>query len=251
MDSGVQKILFDRIHDEYERHYNYQASTEYRRRFAYDVVFAGLELNGLEIADLASGSGHNSLALLDRYPGARVIGYDISEKAFQAYRTLVGRDALQVDLTKPFADGARFDAAMIFGGLHHCLADLPATLSNIASMLKPDAWLLMAEPSREFALDVIRRIWYRLDREHFDAQTERALKHDDILRMAKGKFRLHDVAYLGGPAYFLILQSMQLRVPLKVKSSIAPFLFLVERAYSRLPGRFWFPYFVARWRGGK
>ena len=93
-----------------------------------------------------------------------------------------------------------------------------------------------------------RRIWYRLDREHFDADTEAALKHDELLQMAGSKFSLHDVVYRGGPAYFFVLSSMMLRIPRMLKPVLAPPMFVAEQMYKRLRGRFWFPYFIARWR---
>ena len=106
----------------------------------------------------------------------------------------------------------------------------------------------MMEPSRQFMLDIVRRLWYRLDREHFDAETEAALNHEELLKIADSKFRVHDLVYLGGPAYFMILQSMAMRVPGGLKPLLAPDMFGAEEIYRHLQGRLWFPYFVARWR---
>jgi hypothetical protein len=39
------------------------SSMAYRDRFVYDIMFRGLDLNGKDVADLAAGSGHNSLAV--------------------------------------------------------------------------------------------------------------------------------------------------------------------------------------------
>ena len=39
-----------------------------------------------------------------------------------------------------------------------------------------------------------------------------------------------------------------LRVPVGLKRGMASPLFALESAYNRLPGRFWFPTFIARWR---
>ncbi len=248
MESSTQKEIYERVHDEYERHFYDAQSMLYRHRFVYDVLFRDIDMNGWAVADLASGSGHNSVALRERFPEVRTTGYDISRRACEAYRQLVGGDGIEVDLTRAYDGERMFDAAMIIGGLHHCLADLPMALRNIAGMVKPDGWFLMVEPNREYFLDLARRVWYRLDTANFDANTEGALNHDEVLRLAGTKFRLNDVSYLGGPAYFLILQSMHLGVSPKVKRTIAPALFVAERLYNRLPGRFWFPYFVARWR---
>ena len=86
------------------------------------------------MGDAASGSGHNSVALLKRFPKAVVTGFDISSSACEAYRHNVGRPGIQADLTKPLDHPGRFDAAMVVGGLHHCVVDLPAAVDNLANM---------------------------------------------------------------------------------------------------------------------
>jgi SAM-dependent methyltransferase len=141
----------------------------------------------------------------------------------------------------------QFDAAMIFGGLHHCVSDLPTTLANVAGLLKPGGMLLMLEPNRECYLEAARRLWYRLDRRYFDAATEAALAHDEVLDLAGGRFSPQHLSYMGGPAYFLIAQSMLFRLPKRAKAALRAPLMRVEGLYNRLPGRFLFPYFTARW----
>jgi ubiquinone/menaquinone biosynthesis C-methylase UbiE len=245
--SSRQREHYEAIHEQYEEHAYDDASMEYRRRFIFSHLFDGLDLNGKRVADLACGSGHNSLVLLDWFPHAEVTGFDISPKACEAYRRIVRRSAVLADLTRPNDPDPAFDAAMIIGGLHHCIVDLPQTLANIAAMLKPEGWLLMIEPNRQCFLQAARAIWYRMDR-YFDSGTERALSHDDIARLARPWFVAKDVRYFGGPAYFLILQSLVLRMHPSAKRAFAKPLLAAEDIYARLPGRFWFPAFMARWQ---
>src|SRR5262245_36293910 len=159
-----QQQHYETIHDDYERHYYDASSMAFRSRFVYDVLFDGIDLNGKLVADLASGSGHNSLAVLHRFPGARVVGIDISPKACASYERLTGSKAYQLDLTAGRAPGITVDVAMVVGGLHHCVSDLPATLRTIAGIVRPRGLLLMFEPNREYLLEGARRLWYRLDR---------------------------------------------------------------------------------------
>jgi hypothetical protein len=56
------------------------------------------------------------------------------------------------------------------------------------------------------------------------------------------------VRYLGGPGYFLVLNSLVFRLPRGVKRRLTPSLLAAEAAYNRLPGSRLFPYFLARWR---
>jgi SAM-dependent methyltransferase len=136
---------------------------------------------------LACGSGHNSLALLKRFPNAMVTGFDISSAACEDYRRNIGRPCIESDLTRPLLEPGVFDAAMVVGGVHHCVADLPTVLHNLANMLKPGGRLLMLEPNRAFVLEVARWLWNRLDK-YFDAATERALTHSELVERAGAQF---------------------------------------------------------------
>jgi SAM-dependent methyltransferase len=237
----AQKRHYEEIHSDYERHYYDASSMAFRRRFVEEVMFAGLDLNDSHVADLASGSGHNSRSLLARFPKACVTGFDISPSACAAYRVNVGRDCHEC------YQGPLFNIAMVQGGLHHCVSDLDATLRTVGSMLRPGGILLMWEPNKMCFLETARRLWYRFDH-YFEAGTEAALDHDEVLRRAGGLFEAIDVRYLGGPAYFLVLNSLLFRIPTAVKRLMAPPLFAIEGAYNRLPARVLFPCFIARWR---
>src|ERR1700737_4489299 len=94
-----QKEHYESIHEIYESHYYDEQSMAYRERFYYDPLFDELDLNGCAVADLASGSGHNSLAVLRRFPKAIVTGFDISTAACEDYRRNVGRPGIETDLT--------------------------------------------------------------------------------------------------------------------------------------------------------
>ena len=242
----AQQSHYETIHDEYELHYYDKWSLEYRNQFVYDVIFSNINLDGKSVADLASGSGYNSLALLKRFPQASVHGFDISHKACQAYKANVGSEAYQLDLTSKIHFDRKFDAAMIFGGLHHCIGDLQGALSTAFNLLKPGGIFLMWEPNRECFLEGARRIWYQRDN-YFQADSEGALSAEELLKLAPSQFKQIALYYMGGPAYFFICNSMIFRIPPYVKGTLAKPLFLAEKIYNRLPGRFWFPYFIAQW----
>lgn len=242
-----QKQHYERIHDAYEQHYYDPTSLSFRDRFIYRQMFEGLDLDGKTVADLACGSGFNSLAVLRRFPQASVFGLDISSAACAAYERETGREARAVDLTSGQDFGMRADGAIIVGGLHHCVADLPKTFRSISHLVKPGGLLLMFEPNREYLLERARRLWYRADT-YFDADTEAALNHDEIERIAAPWFSSESCRFMGGPAYFLIFNSLLFRIPVKAKRFLAPPLFALESTYNLLPGRRPYPYFVARWR---
>jgi SAM-dependent methyltransferase len=229
-----QERQYEWIHDAYAAHYYDPSSMAYRRKFVFEPLCAGLDLAGKRIADLACGSGHNSLLLRQMYRNLKLEGFDLSAPACADYEKNVGARAHKVDLTRPFTHEQPFDAAVIVGGLHHCVANLPATLTNIAGMLKPGGLLLMWEPSARSFLEIFRRHWYRRDR-YFEASTEAALDPRKLMAASEGKFVAQRVTYHGGPAYFLIYNSLVMRVPLRWKPALSPPLFWLERAWNALP----------------
>ena len=238
---------YERILGDYNAHYFDKWSMRYRNEFVFRPMWDDLDLNGKHIADLACGSGFNSISLRERFPKTRVTGFDISPTVCAEYQRAIGFAPHECDLTKPMEVVPEFDVAMVIGGLHHCVADLPQTLHNIGTMLVADGLFLMVEPSNEFFLERLRNFWYRYDR-YFDDANEHALSHDEILRMAAGVFALNDIRYFGGPAYFGVLNIMILRIPLPAKRFVSPPLIVAERLWNRLPGRAMFNVFLARWR---
>jgi SAM-dependent methyltransferase len=246
MSENIQKQHYETIHDSYVEHYYDPTSMNYRNQFMYKYLFEGIDLNNKKIADLACGSGYNSLSLLNYFPCAELHGFDISKKACEDYKNLVKRPSYELDLTRQANLNPEYDCAMIIGGLHHCITDLEATFQNIFSLLKPGGILLMVEPNKNYFLEPLRKFWYRNDK-YFEENTEEALDHELMLNQQSKYFRGEKIFHLGGPAYFLIYNSLLFRLPIGVKKIISPTLMFMEKVYNTLPGKIFYPYFVSRW----
>lgn len=243
-----QQSHYEAIHDDYEAHYYDASSMDYRHQFLYGPLFKDLSLDNSSVADLACGSGYNSLALRTYYPNVRTTGYDISRSACRDYRSkLPDSRAYQLDLTVPNESQIIHDAAVVIGGLHHCVSDLDETLRNVARMVRPGGLFMMMEPNNDFLLSSVRRIWYRKDK-WFEADSEEALKHDEILTRADPYFVCERLRYFGGPAFYLILNSLIMRVPTWAKPALSRLLFPIERLYHLLPGKSPHAAFLAVWR---
>jgi SAM-dependent methyltransferase len=245
--SARQSEHYDEILDEYDAHYGDATSREYRRRFFLAPLLRDVDLNDRDVADLAAGSGHTTLELKALFPRIRAVGFDVSEHAVHSYASRTGCEAHLLDLTGEAAWPERFDAAIIVGGLHHCVSGLDNALRNVARMLKPGALFLIVEPNRDTWLEPMRRLWYRRDH-YFESSTEAALSHDALSRTGRAWFDTLFVRYMGGPAYFLVYNSLVFRLPLALKRATAPPLMALERVTNQLPWRGAFPYFVAQWR---
>lgn len=247
MNENVQKIHYETIHDDYVKHYYDSTSMSYREKFLYNYLFKGINLNDKQVADLACGSGYNSLYLKKYFPKAQLFGFDISRSACDDYEKLLNRPSLEADLTKENTFDQQFDCVMIIGGLHHCIADLNQTFQNVHQLLKPGGLFLMMEPNKRYILEGLRKLWYKFDR-YFEANTEEALDHDLMAKNYSHLFECESVHHLGGPAYFLICNSLLFRIPLGLKKIIFYPLMFMEKIYNKLPGKFMYPYFIARWR---
>jgi SAM-dependent methyltransferase len=237
MADNPQKAHYEAIHDEYERHYFDPTSLEYRRRFILKRLIGADSLAGKKVADMACGSGYNSLLLQEVFPSAKVEGFDISASACSAYISTVGAPAHEVDLTKPLGIEDIFDAAIVIGGLHHCIENLDQAFENLRNILRPGGRLYVIEPNAAFILQNIRSAWYKKD-QYFDSDTEEALDLGQLKLKAVG-FSHDRSFYFGGPAYFIILNSLVTRVPISVKSALARPLFMIEAGWNRMaPNRF-------------
>ncbi|WP_404385132.1 class I SAM-dependent methyltransferase [Caenispirillum salinarum] len=242
-----QQAHYEAIHSDYEAHYYDAPSMAYRHRFIYRPLFQDLPLNNASVADLACGSGHNSIALRSYFPTVKTTGYDISDNACRDYERHTGFPAHMADLTLPMPVTESYDAALVIGGLHHCVADLKTSLENVAKMVKPGGFFMMMEPNDDFLMSNVRRAWYRKDK-WFEADTEEALRHDALLELGQPYFERHRLTYFGGPAFYAVLNSLILRVPLKAKPALSKILFPAERLYGLLPGRAPYAAFLAVWR---
>jgi hypothetical protein len=80
----------------------------------------------------------------------------------------------------------------------------------------------------------------------FEGDTESALDHDVLSATAERFFRPIDSWYRGGPASFLIYNSMICRLPQTSKRFLSSVLFRWSAPTNHLSGKFLFPYFIAR-----
>ncbi len=143
----------------------------------------------------------------------------------------------------------RFDAAIVMGGLHHCVADLGTTLANIAALLKPGAPLMMFEPNREYVLQFARDLWYRVDG-YFDAATRGRAGPWRCASPCRRCFPARAGAVFRRAGLFLIYNSLVFRMPHGLKRAVSPPLMAMEAGFNRLPGKRLFSSFTARWRRG-
>jgi len=240
-----QQDHYDKIADEYEAHYSDACSLEYRRRFIYEPMFAGIDLSGMKVLDAMCGSGQTTQYLLSR--GAQVTGLDLSNEVISSFKSRwTNCDAIQRSLLDSGLPGECFDCVVIIGGLHHIHPNVSGALREIHRILKPGGYLCFMEPHSGSLPDVIRRFWYKHDR--FFSDNEASIDVDSIERKFAGQFQRHSVNYLGNIGFLFVLNSLIFRIPVKAKPYYSSFCMTLEGWINKLQGKLTSCFVVARWQ---
>jgi SAM-dependent methyltransferase len=240
-----QQPHYDRIAHAYQAHHGDRYSLAYRDRFIHRHLFRGNSLAGKRVLDAACGSGETTEYLLAQ--GAEVTGLDISHKQIEAFRRkFPAADAVCRSIfSTGFAD-ATFDCVSVVGGLHHLHPDVQKAVDEIHRILQPGGRFCFFEPPSRTLPDLLRKVWYRCDKGNFE-ENEASIDARELLRQNRGRFRPRLERYGGNVAYLLVLQSMELRVPLGLKRLYAPPLMLLERALGPLQPRWLSCYVICQW----
>ena len=243
-----QQEHYDNIAADYERHYSDEWSVEYRRRFIYEPMFAGLDLSGMRVLDAMCGSGQTTSYLLTR--GANVTGLDISNEVIQTFQARWS-DAIAVKrslLDSGLPDDA-FDCVVVVGGLHHIHPNVKRAVREIHRVLKPGGHFCFMEPHSGSLPDAVRRIWYRFDR--FFSDNEAAIDVALLEKDFNSQFELRQARYLGNLAFLLVLNSLIFRIPPESKKFFAPALMKVEPIINKLQTKLTSCFVVTQWQKRK
>ena len=224
-----QKDLWEKIFIKYKEHYFDYWSVKYKKRFIFDKLTSMYNFANKDALELCCGSGENSSYIVHSYPGVNIVGMDISKRAVEDFESHLNMKCYEADIQQQITSlDKKFDVIFVLGGIHHCTKNIEGVFSNISRMLRPGGCFIMHEPNSRFFLESLRQFWYRRD-PMFDVESEHALDHDQLLvQGSKYGFELEKLEYIGGPGFFVILQSMILRIPKSLKKYISPVFYVVE-----------------------
>jgi len=240
-----QQQHYDTIAADYEAHYSDEWSVEYRRRFIYEPMFAGLNLAGLQVLDAMCGSGQTTSYLLAR--GASVTGLDISNEVIDTFQSRwSSANVVKRSLLDSGLPGNSFDCVAVVGGLHHIHPNVKAAVREIHRVLKPGGHFCFMEPHSGSLPDVVRKVWYRFDR--FFSDNEAAIDVGALQRDFREGFELTKVNYLGNVAFLLVLNSLIFRIPPKSKKLFAPLLMKLEPWINKLQTKLTSCFVVTQWQ---
>ncbi|HEX6045243.1 MAG TPA: class I SAM-dependent methyltransferase [Pyrinomonadaceae bacterium] len=240
-----QQAHYDTISADYEAHYSDEWSLAYRRQFIYEPMFAGLDLSGMKILDAMCGTGQTTEYLLDR--GADVTGLDISNEVIQSFRARwTNVHAVKRSLLDSGLPASSFDVVVVVGGLHHIHPNLNLAMQEIHRVLKPGGYLCFMEPHSGSFPDLIRRVWYKLDR--YFSDNEEAIDMKALQRNFRSHFELKQANYLGNLAFLLVLNSLIFRVPTWAKKFYSPLLMKLEATIHKFQCKLTSCFVVAQWQ---
>ncbi len=232
---GRQRVLYDRIADEYQDAAEDMYARRYNQVFMREPLLGEVCLSGKDVLDAACGSEGITPYLLSR--GARVTGLDISSREMESYESRFPqcRAVCASLLDTPF-DDASFDFVVMSGALHHLHPDVQRALDEISRVLRPGGLLCLIEPHSGSLPDVLRKLWYRHDHRFFEAN-EASIDFAALVSANADHLHLEYLRYGGGVAYLPVLLSLFLRIPKRWKRFYAPPLLSMEQALLPLQSR--------------
>jgi ubiquinone/menaquinone biosynthesis C-methylase UbiE len=236
----LQKSYYNAIAREYDEHYSSDAAIAYREMIYAEFLTPG-ELAGKEVLDAMCGGGQNSI-IFSRM-GARITALDLSDAQCELYRKrFPGNRIICASVLESGLPDESFDFIYV-DSLHHLHPRVNDAIKEFHRLLKPGGRLMLWEPSGGSALDLFRRLWYRLDTKYF--QENEAAIDLERLRRAHPEIRLLKHRYGGNIGYVLVFLSMALRIPSRWVNFYSKPLLKVEMILQKVQGRFLSLWFIS------
>lgn len=241
----LQKEHYDRIGAEYDSHYNDSYSQKYMRRFVFEPMFAGVELNNKFVLEAMCGGGQITEYLLNK--NAKVTGLDISPQQTTNFKRRHSQaDVLCGSILNSGIESESFDVVAVIGGIHHMPPHTNESISEIHRVLKPGGYFCFMEPHSETLAESFRRAWYK--RDSLFAENEAAINMNNLHKDFQEHFDFKHEHYLGNFGYLFVLNSMVFRIPLKLKPLYSPSFIATEVVLNKILGKAFSCFVVAQWQ---
>lgn len=241
----LQKEHYDRIGAEYDNHYNDLYSQKYMRRFVFEPMFAGVEVNDKSVLEAMCGGGQLTEYLLNK--NAKVTGLDISpQQTINFKRRHKKADVVCGSILNSGIESESFDVVAVIGGIHHMPPYTNESIQEIYRVLKPGGYFCFMEPHSRTLAESFRRAWYK--RDSLFAENEAAIDMNDLHKDFSEHFDFRHEHYLGNFGYLFVLNSMVFRIPLKLKRVYSPAFIAAEAVLNKILGKPFSCFVVAQWQ---
>ena len=174
-----------------------------------DLLEALVPLAAARIVEPGCGAAQLARRLLERYPGAEVVGLEVDRRQHAKNLSVPVRGlrfALAGAQRIPWPDGG-FDGAMMLKSLHHVPLDaMDDALAELARVVHPDGWLYVSEPVYDGPLNEIVRAYN-------DEGVVRAAAQQALDRaVASGRWRTADERRFVTPVRFRDFEDFERRM---------------------------------------
>lgn len=154
IDKKELKFMNGRVRQFFQKHYEFKTFKGFLKSY-------GIQLEDKTILDVGCGSGYSSQLIMKELRPRAIVAFDIiPEEIEYARRRDLNVDFFVGDVTHLGLPGAKFDAAFVFGVLHHIVKWRDA-VSELARVLKPGGVLLIEEPNKKAMRNEER--WFKLE----------------------------------------------------------------------------------------
>ena len=208
-----QKLLYNKIFRDYKKYYYNKKAKFYRKKIFLNQMrrFGDKKKSVIEIG---CGPGYSFKILKDSgFKFKSYYGVDASNKSVKNFKKIhPSIDCRVLDFSKRNIKlNRKFDVIFFNGCIHHMSKKLPIVFSNCKKILKKNGTIIMIEPNGSF-LNFIRNLWYKYD-DYFDHRDEEAVTIKTLDMYLDKKYKKIYLNYFGFAGFFLVLQSMILRIP--------------------------------------
>jgi ubiquinone/menaquinone biosynthesis C-methylase UbiE len=227
---NLQKKYYNKISHFYD-HYSFNKYALQYRFMVYDKIFKGIHLEGKKILDAMCGSGANSSYFINK--NCIIWGLDLSEEQCNLYAKRFPGNKVKCEsiLNTSFANNT-FDLIVV-DSLRHIQPDIHRAITELSRILKSGGYLLLWEPNINFIINMLRKIWYKIDPVYFQ-DNEHSIDIKKIIGMTNINLKPYKIIYGGHLAYLMVLQSMILRIPIQLVRFYAPWLIKLENKFNSI-----------------
>ncbi|CUW38073.1 protein of unknown function [Magnetospirillum sp. XM-1] len=228
-----QRSYYNAIADTYDSHFASPQALAYRNRL-YSRIFAGIDLSGARVLDVACGGGENSVFFRER--GCDVVGVDISDAQCRIFRRRFPGSLVVTGSMAELAFAEETFDVVVTESLHHSHPHLERTLAEISRVLRPGGHFLLWEPEVGSIFDRARKLWYRLDPSYFQ-DNEQSIDIEQVVSTLQDRFTVERTEYGGNVAHLFVLNSMHFRIPPRLVGLYARGAMALEFLLNRLATR--------------
>src|SRR3989338_372657 len=230
----IQKILYENISEEYDKHYSDKYSEMYRNIFFNNPMFKNIDLSGKVVLEAMCGSGLTTKYLLSK--GAQVVGLDLNSEFISSFKKKFPDCETIESSIFDLKINEKFDCVVISNGLHHLQPEIDRAIDIIYDSLKPLGFFCFTDPHEGSIPNFFRKLWYKCDK--YCGENSDSLALSDLYKKNRTRFQFLKKKYSGTIAHLFVFNSMAFGIPYRIKKMYAPLFIFLEKIIDKFQSPF-------------